>query len=174
MLGYEEHSCYPENVTLRAQEGNCFSSASKKCSDYANAFLWNYPFGLTMSGCSANTANPNDNNDITLEFARGFQDGYLERMRYNKAPSYQFANTNIAAPNSTIAWWLTGKSETYSATGYRKYSFHEAVAHEIIYINHYVLGHVNKFSRISLKTNAIKATNKLRKNGAYYRGDISD
>jgi RHS repeat-associated protein len=33
----------------------------KKCPDYANAFLWNYPFGLTMPGCSANIANPNDN-----------------------------------------------------------------------------------------------------------------
>jgi RHS repeat-associated protein len=65
MLRYEEHNCYPENVTLRAQEGNCFSSASKKSSDYMNAFTLDYPFGLTMPGRSANTANPNDNYKFT-------------------------------------------------------------------------------------------------------------
>jgi RHS repeat-associated protein len=64
MLGYEVHSCYPENVTLRAQEGNCFSSAYKKSSDYANAFLWNYPFGLKMPGLSY-IANGADENKFT-------------------------------------------------------------------------------------------------------------
>jgi hypothetical protein len=65
MLGYEVHSFYPNALPLGTQEGNGFSSAPKKCSDYANAFLWNYPFGLTMPGRSSNTANPNDNYKFT-------------------------------------------------------------------------------------------------------------
>ena len=37
----------------------------KKSSDHMNAFTLDYPFGLTMSGCSAKTANPNDNYKFT-------------------------------------------------------------------------------------------------------------
>ena len=37
----------------------------KKSSDHMNAFTLDYPFGLTMPGRSANTANPNDNYKFT-------------------------------------------------------------------------------------------------------------
>ena len=104
-----------------------------------------------------------DDGNIILKFAKGFHDGNWEGMRYDKAPSYQFINTNVPAPNQRFAWWVTGGSETYSATGYTKYRFHEVVAHEIIHINDFIQRYNEKFKRSALETNAIKATNKLRK-----------
>ena len=57
---------FPEHVPLRTQEGNGFSCAPKNSSDYANASLWDYPFGLTMPSRSSNTANPNYTYKFTL------------------------------------------------------------------------------------------------------------
>ena len=60
MLGRVVHTNFAHFLS-----GKCKSKKKtvsvKKCSDYANASLWDYPFGLTMPGRSSNTANPNDN-----------------------------------------------------------------------------------------------------------------
>lgn len=58
MLGSEAHTFFSEVFPLGTQEGQFFSSASKKRSDY-------YAFGLVMPGRSSNSANPNDDMKFT-------------------------------------------------------------------------------------------------------------
>ena len=64
MLGYEVHSFYPNVLPLRTREGNGFSCTPKKSSDYVNATLWDYPFGVKMPGLSY-IANGADGNKFT-------------------------------------------------------------------------------------------------------------
>ncbi len=65
MLGRELHTNFCAVLVWEMQEPQKKTASVKKCSDYANAFLWNYSFGLTMPGRSSNTANPNDNYKFT-------------------------------------------------------------------------------------------------------------
>ena len=58
MLGREVHTNFCAVLVWEMQEPQKKTASVKKCSDY-------YPFGLTMPGCSANTANPNDNYQFT-------------------------------------------------------------------------------------------------------------
>ncbi len=106
---------------------------------------------------------PNTEGDIEISLARGFHDGNWEGLEFNRAPFYTYADRSRPDPNSKLAWWLTGKSETYSASGFRNYGLNETVAHEIIHINDYMLGHVSNFSRRTLENNAIDLTNKWRR-----------
>ena len=65
MLGREVHTNFCAVLVWEMQEPQKKTASVKKCSDYANAFLWNYSFGLTMPGRSSNTANPNDTYKFT-------------------------------------------------------------------------------------------------------------
>lgn len=65
MLGHEIHTNFCAVFVWEMQESQKKMASVKKCSEYANTSLWDYPFGLTMPGRSANTANPNDNYKFT-------------------------------------------------------------------------------------------------------------
>ena len=65
MLGREVHTNFCAVLVWEMQEPQKKTASVKKCSDYANASLWDYPFGLAMPGRSSNSANPNDDYKFT-------------------------------------------------------------------------------------------------------------